>query len=255
MPKLTTEQILHFNRRVPGLGTVLQGLEAGYNSMKDYFDGTINTGNALVDNCDAVNMSTVDNAALFNPVSDTVTFFKGTGSVKLEALTATATGMKIYKIITSANWGGSNKIGFIAQSDIALAAGDVKFYIKDNVAGDQYVSLPALSAGVPKYVELDISALTLTAVVRYGFQCNKAAIFNVNIDNIVQYQSANSVVLSQTPVLGDSVRISTLLKAATATHTRAALVEDTDFAVIYDSKRIIFLTNQSGNSCECDYKV
>ena len=261
MPKLTDQEVLKFNQRVPGiqgksgLGTILQSLLGRSNSVTEYADGVINTGNAVVDDCETVNMSTKDDATKFTNVADAVKFYKGAGSNKLEALTTTATGSKVYRTIVSADWSLSNRIGFYAFSNISLSAGDVKLYIKDTVAGDQLVNLPALTGGIPKFVEIDVSGLTLTAVVRYGFQCNKAAIFNLNVDQITRYATASCVSLAQTPVIGNAVKVSSLLKAATGTHTRVALTEDTGFMVAPDPKRIIMLSDQSLNSLDIGYTV
>ena len=130
----------------------------------------------------------------------------------------------------------------------------MKYYIKDSVAGDQLVNVPAVTAGVPSRVAIDVSGLTRTAVIRYGFQCNKAAIFNVNIDQIVRY-GTNAVSLTKTPIIGTDVKIASMIKANTGAHTKTALVEDTDFVVLQDAKKVAFITDQSLNTCECEYRV
>lgn len=257
MTKLTDSQVSRLNNSSPaakkvGLGTIIQSLLMGTYQRRESFDGTNITGNAVVDACDTNVMDHKDDAAIFTTALDTSYKVKGTGSVKLQSLTAATAGdHKAYEVISSADWSESTRVGFWARSDISLDAGDVQLYIKDNVAGDQVVNLPALVAGVPKWCELNISALTLTAVIRYGFKRNKAAIFNLNVDFIHRYKDTMLATLTSTPQ--GPVVINTLVKANTGTHTMATLTEDTDYIIGTDSKRIIFLTDQSTKACVASY--
>ena len=259
MPKLTNAQVVRLNNSSPGakqvgLGTVLQRLLMGTDRRMESFDGTNITGNAAVDECDSNVMSTRDNAAIFNSEVDTAWKMKGTGSVKLSSPgIVTAGDHKCYRIISSADWSESTRVGFWARSDVSLAAGDVQLYIRDNVASDQVVNLPALTAGVPVWCELDVSALTLSAVIRYGFKRNIAKIFNLNVDFIHRYKNTMMATLTGTPV--GVVVINTLVKANTGTHTLTTLTEDTDFIIGTDVKRIIFLTDQSTKACVASYMV
>lgn len=257
MPALTPKQVTLLNKMTPGparggvnLGTLLQQILKNQQVKVEGFAGTAATGNALINNMDALVFNNNDTAANFIAAADTVNFYKGVGANKLKSLTTAAIGDKSYVTIGSVDWSASNRVGFWAFSDIALNAGDLRFYVYTGTA--QYANVPAIPAGVYTWVEVDISAMTsLTTVTQYGFQRNKAAIFNVDIDHLARFNTAAISTLNQIPV--GIVQLNQILTANTGTHTFTALVEDTDYILGANARHIIYLTNQSANSIMAYY--
>lgn len=236
------------------LGTQIQNLQIGANFYLEGFDGTNNTGNALVDSCDSLTINTFDDASTFNAILDETYYRKGTASIRLISHNQDVIGDdKAYRIISSADWSQSKYIGFWAFPGRDISAGDVKFYVKDNVAGDQFIDLPAMTAGEYKWVEIDISTLTRTAVIRYGFKRNLAAVLDLNIDTIYRYKDTMLHTLENVPVSEGHTQILTMLQANSGVHSMSRIVEGTDYIVAPDTKRIIFLTDQSTKSCLCAY--
>lgn len=257
MPALTPKQVTLLNKMTPGparggvaLGTLLQQLLKNQQVKVEGFAGAVATGNALINNMDALVFNTNDTAANFITAADTVNFYKGVGANKLKSLTTAAVGDKTSVTIGSTDWSASNRVGFWAFSDIALSSGDLRLYVYTGTA--QYANVPAIPAGVWTWVEVDISGMTsLTTVTQYGFQRNKAAVFNVDIDHFTRFNTAALSTMTQIPA--GVVQLNQILTANTGTHTFTALVEDTDYILGATAKHIIYLTNQSANSIMAYY--
>ena len=234
------------------IGTTLQGMYQLTQLKIEHFDGTNNTGNVLLDNCEALNIDTFDTDTIFKAVLDETFAVKGDASIKLQSLTTAAIGdHKAYNTITSEDWTGTTHILLAVRPDRSLDAGDVQLYIKDTSAGDQYVNLPALTSGVTEWIEVSLSGKTITAITRYGFKRNVAELFNLNIDAIYRIGSTMLKTLSEEPV--NVVEFSSILKANTGTHERTDLVEDTDYVLATDTKHVIFLTDQSTKTMRMEY--
>lgn len=222
------------------------------------FDGVVNTGYALIENCDANFVTTEDGNTIFDSDLDAVTFKEGTGSVKISSLTSDPIGVTPYRCydnaVGSVDWETtSNRIGFWVRSDTALSLGDLQVYINDTVAGDQYIDVPAVATiDTWQYVELDLSTVTATSVDEFGFSRGVAGTFVAHVDSIVRYNTSGDVILSQTPV-DDGIIILSEVKANTGVHTKSTLVKGTDYWVDVDNKRVIFITDQSANTMLCFY--
>jgi len=265
MSKLKPSLIDRLNRLSRGgkLGEHLNNALSKTGMKVEAVTGKVNTGYGLIDDCEAVNMDVESAPTIFHATLVSDKFFKGTKSVQLESLTATATlGQTILNEISSENWSASDRIGFWVFSNIPLAAGNVRFVVHDNVAGAQYVNLPAIESGKPVWIELDISAMTRTAVIKYGFERKVAKLFKLKVDHITRFADDNTVVLSEVPVERtrsdeypsvSSVDLSAIKTAETEPNTPSVLVEGTDYLVGADAKRIIFLTDQSAKSLLAHY--
>lgn len=245
---ITTRQKRQLNAVCCGLGNIIEDLQSGTELQLEGSDLTNNTGNVLLDNCEAANMDVIDTPTVWSGEVSNAWKMKGTYSFKLSSLTTDNIGThKVSNTIASENWTNTDTIGFWAYSDIALAAGKLQVAIKSTSAGWQYANVPALVAGVPKFCEVDISLLTKTDVVGYGFKRNKVAIFNVWIDQIYKLNSTMRISLTNTPIT-DTVQILAVLKAETGANTFTAISRDTDFVECPTGKHIYFLTDQSSKT-------
>jgi len=225
-----------------------------FNDRPDYmFEllfGTVNTDNVVVDNCDVLNMSNEDDANVFEGFLD-ASFRKGTGSTLISSKTTDPAGVhRIWQTFASVNWAGSNRIGFWCKSAVPRNVGDVQLYVLDTVAGAQYINLPAL-LGDSKWhwIEIDISGIVVTSVDALGFRRNINAIFDIYVDNITRFATANSTLLTETPVNVDDI-----VDVAWMTGVGAGmLVEDTDYLLGVDANRLIPITDQTGTTLLCSY--
>lgn len=235
------------------LGDRIQKVEAARNIKFDVFDGMVNTGASVISTCETLFLNTFDSATLFKAVLTTTNKRKGTNCISLQSLDDLEVGNhKAYAVIDSENWSGSNRIGFWIYADTTLDAGALQLHIKDSVAGNQTVNLPEISVGVPTWVELDISALTLTDVEEFGFKRNDSLVFRAYVDQIVRFNTTNTVTLSSDPAF-ESAQILGIPLEEASHHQFTKLVEDTDYILGVDTGRVIFLTDQSAKHFICFY--
>ena len=228
------------------------------NLNMESFAGHVNTNCVIIDNCNALNMNQIDSALIFDGSLDNTTFRKGTGSTKLDSLTADPVGdHKIYRNIAPAeDWSLSNRVGFWFYCNRVLGAGDIQLYIRDNVAGEHPANLPAYTvASVWVWIEIDISGIgVITAVNRVGFKRNIDLIFTAQVDNIYRFDIANITTLAEVPQNFNNVcRIFATVSAAAGVNDQTLIAEDTDYILGVTTRHIIYLTDQSLLTCMCYY--
>jgi hypothetical protein len=255
--------ISHGARRA-GLGTKLQSALSGTNKMVEAITGLVNTNFAVIDACDAKNMATESDVTIFSNTLQTTRFYKGTGSNVLKSLTsASALTHTVMRTVSSVDWSGSDKFGMMVFSNVALAEGDVQFVINATTGGLQYIDLPAIASGTPTWIELAKGAVTCADVIGYGFRRRTTKKFELTVDSIVRFLAAQSVVLGQIPaarvtavpgIIKSSCDIIVQLIEETGHQTTAKLTEDTDYLIGKDTKRIIFMTDQSTKTGFVDYR-
>jgi hypothetical protein len=194
-------------------------------------------------------------------VSTDATFARaGSNSLKL-AIAATAdntdgaaddyTGAEI-------DFSADESVGMWLYSTVALTAGDLKLSLTDSVAGETLVSIPAASANVWTWVEVNISAVadvSKDVINRVGFELSAAGAavaaggaFNVYIDAAYKWDADEEEALS-TAILSDGV-VGIFGSLTAAWTTPAIPVEYTDYFVHYESGSdfIVWITDQSATS-------
>lgn len=264
MPNLSNAQVSQLNNddtnmRQVGLGTVLEKIIAGGFMNIEPIAGKTNTGYSVIDNCDTLHMSTLSGNTIWNAVADTGMFNNGIASTWLQSLsTSTTLGQTAMATITQTSWAGIDTIGFWAFTDRPLAAGNVQIVLNDTIGGVQTINLPAINPSTfMQWIEIPLGAVARTEIVGYGFKRNVAMAFNLHIDQITGFLAANTSVLGNIPLQTEftnyslqtnSPKIVMFPTAAASANTPVVLAENTDYFVGTNTKRIIFMTNQSANT-------
>jgi hypothetical protein len=264
MSNLTNAQVSELNNddtanRQVGLGTLLRKLASGGFMQIEPIVGKVNTGYAIVDACDAKNMATISDPTIFTNALDPAMFNTGTGSNQLSSISNTITvNQTVLRTIGQVSWAASDTIGMWVFTDTALAAGDVQLVLNDTIGGLQYINLPAINPKTDlQWIEIALGATARTEIVGYGFRRHVAKEYNLHVDGIIRFAIAGSSVLGNVPLVTEfstyaiqtsSPKLVMAASAAASVNTPSVLTENTDYIVGIDTKRIIFMTDQSANT-------
>jgi cytoskeletal protein CcmA (bactofilin family) len=149
-----------------------------------------------------------------------------------------------------------DSIGFWIYSDVAITSGDFNLVVDDSDGTDQTYDIGAVSAGVWTWKEMDISGcngncdtmdnINIIATSQGGTNLTAA---NVYLDGMWKWAIADEEALGVNLVQDGVLSVIALPTAAGTDNDMAALVEQTDYIVNYQSGNdvIVTVTDQSAN--------
>ncbi len=214
----------------------------------------------LMDDTPAAEFSAVTVTAPPVDTQDATFARKGTNSLKLAWPSTSVAGDGIqWTAFSAENWEAQESVGFWVYSTDALTAGDLTFVTVDST-GDVAFNIPAVAANIWTWVEVNISGLTGgtgDAVTNYKILLSTAGaaahgVFDTYFDGGWKWDATEELTLGVDLVdsPGSVSSVLAVVKANTGTHDLAALAEDTDFFVHYESGNdfLVTITDQSANS-------
>ena len=197
----------------------------------------------------------VDGGTRVAITADTSIYKATTNSVKI-AFTDVYTSEGVDGTITQDDLSANESIGFWIYSDRALTSGDFAVTLDDTDGTDQSYDVPAVSAEIWTWVELNVSACdancNTTDGIKFLATSQGAATFstlNVYLDSMYKWDADNEEALGVALVQDGVLNVVTVPTAAATNNTLAIPAEYTDYFTHYESGNdfIVWITDQSAN--------
>lgn len=161
--------------------------------------------------------------------------------------------------IANDNLEANESIGLWLMPTVAAGAGALQIYVLDDTGPTQRLfDLPALTADVWQWVEVDISALaagTGDVCTEFGVVLAAASPligteFTLYIDDPWKWDAANEEALGAAIVADGVVSVLAIATAAASDNTHVNLVAGTDYFIHYETGNdfLVMITNQSAAS-------
>lgn len=190
--------------------------------------------------------------------SNETTYYRfGTASYKAAFASTATAGDGFKRTITGDNLEANESIGLWIRASEACASGDLQILLTDD-GGARNFNIPALSANVWTWVEVDISSLaagTGDTVTEFGVTLTTAGAtahgaFNVWLDQAWKWDSTDEEALGAAIHDFGVLSVVKIATAAGTANTPTDLTEGTDYFVHYESGSdfIVWVTDQSAGS-------
>jgi cytoskeletal protein CcmA (bactofilin family) len=215
-------------------------------------DGTTETV-AYIDADPTGEWAEIDAGDRITVTADTTIYRHTTNSLKIE-FTTVYTGEGVDGTIVQDDLSGDDSLGFWIYATEALAGADFALTLDDTDGTDQSYNLPAVSAAVWTWVELDISGCDANCNTVDGVQVlataqgagNLGAV-DIYLDGMMKWAVGDEVSLG-VDILQDGVlNIITMPTLAASDNEFGVLAENTDFFVAYRDgvDGLVWITDQS----------
>jgi len=212
---------------------------------------------AYIDTTPTGEWAEIDSGTAVSITADTSTYRCTTNSVKIAYTAAFTTGDGVDGTIVQDDLSSNESIGFYIRSDTVLSSGWITMTLDDTNGTDQAYSLPAVSADVWTWVEIDVSGCDTNCDTVDGVKFTAAEAFaaatgaaNVWLDCMYKWDSTDEEVLGQAIVQDGVLGIMSVLTGQDQANTQTVLAEWTDYFVNYQTGAdvIVWITDQSARS-------
>ena len=223
-------------------------------------NGTIKTKTTYID---ATPSGEWTSASVEITESDDSTYYKeGSESLKIAFTEAAVAGDAIVNALASGdeNWTGNESVGMWVYTDTAISAGDFDFRITDSVAGNTDIDIPAVSANVWTWVEIDISGVADTSKdvitdIALVYTVDKGAM-NIYFDFMAKWDVDDETNLTKDILTDGMLSVIANPVAAATDMAWVQQTEYTDFFINYGSgatDNLVVITDESLNSFIMNY--
>lgn len=222
----------------------LSGLAAGTN-------GSTET-TAYIDTSPTGEWAEVDGGTNVAITADTGIYRHTTNSVKI-AYTAVVTSEGVDGTVAEDDLSSNESLGFWIYTTVALTSGDFDVTLDDTDGSDQSYDVPAVSALVWTWVELDVSGCDTNCNTTDGIHflatgqgAAAHTAVNIYLDGMYKWDSTDEEALG-VAIVQDGVL--SVLSALTAGGTQTTLAEFTDYFTHYESGSdfVVWISDQSAN--------
>jgi hypothetical protein len=215
-------------------------------------NGTTETA-GYIDTTPTGEWAEVDAGGNITVTADTTIYRHTANSLKL-AFTAVITAEGVDGTIAQDDLSGNESLGFWIYSTEALTAGDFVVTLDDTDGEDQGYDVPAMSAEVWTWIELDISGCdancnTVDGVQFLATEQGAASLTAVDVylDGMYKWDADDEEDLGLSIVQDGVINVLTIPTAAGTANTWGVAVENVDFFVNYadGADGIVWITDQS----------
>jgi len=223
-------------------------------------NGTIKTKTTYID---ATPSGEWTSAGVEITESDDATHYKeGSTSLKIAFTDAAAAGDAIINPLAGGDedWTGNESVGMWIYTDTAISAGDFDFRITDSVAGNTDTDIPAVSANVWTWVEVDISGVAdaskdVITDIALVYTVDKGEM-NIYFDFMAKWDVDDEVNLTKDILTDGMLSVIANPVAAATDMAWVQQTEYTDFFINYGSgatDNLVVITDESLNSFIMNY--
>jgi len=223
-------------------------------------NGTLNTKTTYID---ATPSGEWTSASAEITESDDATHYKeGSTSLKIAFTDAAAAGDAITNPLAGGDedWTGNESVGMWIYTDTAISAGDFDFRITDSVAGNTDTDIPAVSANVWTWVEVDISGVAdaskdVITDIALVYTVDKGAM-NIYFDFMAKWDVDDETNLTKDILTDGMLSVIANPVAAATDMAWVQQTEYTDFFINYGSgatDNLVVITDESLNSFIMNY--